>query len=88
MNFFTVEELNILHKLWRHRCFGKGHMLIDNLVDGFPTNKQENIQRTLHDLIRKGYLIQKPTKHGHALYINLIYRTAIEKGLKSHYPFL
>ncbi len=40
---FTNDELGILYKLWRNRCFGKGHMLVDNLIDGFPTGIQDKI---------------------------------------------
>jgi len=40
---FTIDELGILYKLWRNRCFGKGHILINNLIDGFPSSIQNNI---------------------------------------------
>ena len=55
---FTDDELGILYKLWRNRCFGKGHMLIDNLVDGFPTRNQDKIAGSVKELIRKGFLVR------------------------------
>jgi hypothetical protein len=85
---FTDEELSIFYKLWRNRCFGKGHILIDNVVDGFPTNIQKQMGQSVNNLIRKGYLGRKPTKHGQAVYINLSYRNQIEKELKKKYSFL
>ena len=85
---FTNEELGILYKLWRNRCFGKGHMLIDNLIDGFPTNTQDDITKSVKDLIRKGFLVRKASKHGQAVYINLNMRKQIENELKKKYPFL
>jgi hypothetical protein len=88
MTNFTNEELAILYKLWRNRCFGKGHMLIDNVIDGFPTANQSNISRSVKELIRKGFLVRKSSKHGQAVYINLNMRKQIENELKKKYPFL
>jgi hypothetical protein len=85
---FTDDELGILYKLWRNRCFGKGHMLIDNVVDGFPTNIQNQISDSIKNLIRKGVLVRKSTKHGQAVYINLHFRSQIEIELKKKYPFI
>ena len=85
---FTNDELGILYKLWRNRCFGKGHMLIDNLIDGFPTGNQDKIAGSVKELIRKGFLVRKSSKHGQAVYINLNMRKQIESELKKKYPFL
>ena len=85
---FTNDELGILYKLWRNRCFGKGHMLIDNLIDGFPTKTQDSITRSVKELTRKGFLVRKPSKHGQAVYINLKMRKQNESELKKKYPFL
>ena len=74
---FTNDDLGILYKLWRNRCFGKGHMLIDNVVDGFPTGIQNQISDSIKNLIRKGYLVRKSTRHCQALYINLHFRSQI-----------
>jgi hypothetical protein len=88
MNHFTAEELSILYKLWRHRCFGKGHLLVDTVVDGFPTNTQHTIKIAIRSLIQNGYLVKKPTKHGYALFINLQWRKIIEQELRKKYSFL
>jgi len=88
MGKFSDNELAILYKLWRNRCFGKGHMLIDNLIDGFPTGIQNDISGLVKELIRKGILVRKSSKHGHAVYINLNKRKQIENELKKKYTFL
>ena len=88
MGKFTDNELAILYKLWRNRCFGQGHMLTDNLTDGFPTNVQDIIAESLRELIRKGFLVRKSTKHGQAVFINLNARKQIETELKNKYSFL
>ena len=85
---FTKDELGILYKLWRNRCFGKGHKLIDNVIDGFPTNIQNQISDSIKNLIRKGFLVRKSTKHGQAVFINLNFKSQIEKELKKKYPFI
>jgi hypothetical protein len=88
MGNFTDNELGILYKLWRNRCFGKGHMLIDNLINGFPTNIQDKIADSLKELIRKGFLVRKSSKYGQAVFINLNMKRQIELELKKKYPFL
>jgi len=81
-------ELSILYKLWRNRCFGRGHMLIDNLINGFPTNIQDKTIDSLKELIRKGFVVRKSSKHGQAVFINLNMKRQIESELKKKYPFL
>jgi len=88
MSRFTDYELSIFYKLWRNRCFGKGHMLIDNLTDGFPTNIQDKILESVKELIRRGHLVRKSSKHGLAVFINLNMKKQIEEELKKKYPFL
>ncbi len=85
---FTNDELALLYKLWRNRCFGKGHMLIDNLIDGFPTNIQDKITEAVKELKSKGFLVRKSSKYGQAIYINPHMRKQIETELKKKYPFL
>ena len=81
-------QVDLLFKLWRNRCFGKGHMLIDNLIGGFPSHIKGTMQTELNDLIKNNYIIKKPTKHGHAVYINYEYKDKIAASIKKKYPFL
>jgi len=45
-------------------------MLIDNLVRGFPSHLKGNLKKAISGLIRKGLLVEKPTRHGAAVHIN------------------
>lgn len=88
MQVFNAEQLDLLFKLWRRTCFGRGHMLIDNLVGGFGSHRKGQMRGEVDDLLRRNILILKSTTHGHAVYINLDYRMEIEKALKKKHPFL
>ncbi|MBU1941286.1 MAG: hypothetical protein KKC68_05880 [Candidatus Thermoplasmatota archaeon] len=85
---FTDTQVDILFKLWRNRCFGKGHMLIDNLLGGFPSHIKDHIQEELNDLIKKNFVIKKPSKHGKAVFINYEYKDKIADSIKKKYSFL
>jgi len=85
---FTDLQVDLLFKLWRNRCFGKGHMLIDNLVGGFPSHIKGQMQGELDELIKKNVVIKKPSKHGKAVYINYEFKDKISSALKKKYPFL
>ncbi|KAA0004635.1 MAG: hypothetical protein FE039_03010, partial [Thermoplasmata archaeon] len=74
---FTDNQVGILYKLWRNRCFGKGHMLIDNLLKGFPSHTIKDVKNDLDDLISRNIVVKKPTGHGYAVYINLEYKDVV-----------
>ena len=63
MEFGKIEK-DILWKLCRKRCFGRGYMLTDNVLRGVPPNKKDLFRDTVHNLITKNILIPKKTKHG------------------------
>jgi hypothetical protein len=88
MTNFTREEINLIHKLWIHTCFGKGHMLIDNLVKGYPSHLKGQMKEDVDNLVRKNILVKKPTRHGYAVYINVEHRLMIEQVLKKHFKLL
>ncbi len=81
-------KVDILYKLWRNRCFGKGHMLIDNVLRGFPRNKINEFRDALDELIKDGILIIKKTGHGDAVFIDPRKRVLIRDLLKEYYDFL
>jgi len=85
MTNFTREEINLIHKLWIHTCFGKGHMLIDNLVKGYPSHLKGQMKDDVNNLLRKNILVKKPTRHGYAVYINVEHRLMMERELKKHF---
>ena len=59
MTNFTREEINLIHKLWIHTCFGKGHMIIDNLVKGYPSHLKGQMKEDVDKLLRKNILVKK-----------------------------
>jgi len=81
-------KIDILYKLWRNRCFGKGHMLIDNVLRGFPRNKIKEFKKAIDELINDGILGVKKTKYGEAVFINPKMRIKIRNLLKKYYDFL
>lgn len=87
MPSFTEIQISIFYKLWRNRCFGKGHMLIDTVSNGFPTNLQQTVKHEIDTLVRRSYLVKKPSKNGYYVYINLKHKQKIENAIKSMYSF-
>ncbi|DAC71893.1 MAG TPA: hypothetical protein DSN98_08000 [Thermoplasmata archaeon] len=81
-------EHKVLYKLWRNTCFGRGHMLIDNLVNGFPNGEANDVHNAIDQLSHRNWIVKKPTKHGTAVYINTNYRHKIEQELKRRYPYI
>lgn len=88
MGNFSHEEINLIHKLWIHTCFGKGHMLIDNLIKGFPSHLKGQLKDDVDNLIQRNILVKKPTRHGYAVYINVEHRYMLERELKKHFTLL
>ena len=81
-------KIDILYKLWRNRCFGRGHMLIDNVLKGFPKNRVDEFKEAIKEMVREGTIIVKKTKHGEAIFINPKKRIEIANLLKQYYEFL
>ena len=69
------EELNrlqkaILKNLFTHRYIGKRHTSEDNAVKGFPAHELKRAKKELKELIKGGYILQKPTFYGTEVSIN------------------
>ncbi len=82
------KHAHILYKLWRNTCFGKGHMLPENLLTGFPKNEKKEYKEALNELIKRGIVCIKPTAKGNAYYINLQLREQVKHALLEYYDFL
>ena len=70
-----TEEFNrfqkaILKTLFIHRYIGKRHTSEDNAVKGFPSHEIKRAKKELKELIKKGYILQKPTTYGVEVSIN------------------
>jgi len=82
------DEASIFYKLYRHRVFGKHHMLEDNLLRGFPPDQIATLKAALETLKREGTVLRKSTKHGPAVYLPPKLGREIYEQLKKLYPFL
>ena len=81
-------ESKLLYKLYRNRCFGKGHMLESNLLSGFPKHTTGEAKAALKALKRSGIVLTYPTKHGFSVYIEAGKRLDVFQALKRDYPWL
>ena len=88
MRDISREEASILYKLYRHRVFGKHHMLEDNLLRGFPPDHVASLKGALEKLKRDGTVLRKSTKHGAAVYLPPTLGREIYEQLMKYYPFL
>ena len=87
MPSFSDIQISIFYKLWRNRCFGKGHMLIDTVANGFPTDVQQKVKHEIDTLVKRKYLVKKPSKNGYYVHINLKQKQKIENAIKTIYSF-
>jgi len=60
----------ILRKLMKHRMWGGKHTHIDNLPKGLAKSSRGLAKRVTKDLIKKGYLVTKPTHQGIHISLN------------------
>ena len=85
-------SISVSYVLYKKKCFGTRQILIDELVNRFPNRIQKHIKQAINEMIRKGYLVQRPTKSGKTVYINPSYRREIQKiieeKLTKKHPFL
>ena len=60
----------ILKNLFTHKYIGKRHTSEDNAVKGFPMHEVKHAKKELKELVKKGYILQKPTYYGIEVSIN------------------
>lgn len=77
-------EAAICFKLYRNRCFGKGHMLVDNVVRGFPSHEVGRVRDAIGDLVRDAILVRKPSRHGEAVFIDPSLRLEVYERIREH----
>ena len=63
-------EKIILRKLFRLRVIGGRHTAIENLAKGLPKHAIGKAKSSVNDLIKKGYVIKKPTSYGLQVSLN------------------
>ena len=60
----------ILRKLYRHRIIGGKHTAIAHLTKGLPKHITGAAKETVKELIKEGFILQKPTSYGLQVSLN------------------
>lgn len=70
----------ILRKLVRHRIWMHKHTSIHNLSKGLPDylRSSKEVKRAIEDLLKKGFLLSKPTNYGLEVSLNIRKKKDIE----------
>ena len=80
----------LLEKLYRKGKWGGSHTASDNIKRWIlPRNLGKNgrrVDRALKELIRVGWIIQKPTHYGEQISLNPRFKSQIEGWIQTHYP--
>lgn len=63
-------EKAILRKLYRHRIIGAKHTAIENLTKSLPKHIVGEAKESIKELIKEGFLLQKPTSYGLQVSLN------------------
>ncbi len=75
-------KATIFYPLRRKKVIGGVHTPFDTLKRGFPSHLGKNIKKIAEDLIKKGYLITKPTNQGLHVSLNKERIEEIENFIK------
>ena len=60
----------ILHKLLRHGYVGVKHTALENLSKGFPKHLHKELMKKTEKLVKKGFIMPKPTGYGMQVSLN------------------
>ncbi|MBU2496592.1 MAG: hypothetical protein KJ767_00855 [Nanoarchaeota archaeon] len=84
MDFSDEDKIRatILFHLRRKKIMGGVHTPFDTLKRGFPSHLGKAADKTAQVLIRKGFLITKPTSYGLQVYLNKEKLKEIEDFIK------
>jgi hypothetical protein len=63
-------EKDLLKKMFHHKLIGEKHTSINNLQKGFPKHIRGEVKEATKSLIRKGFIVPKPTSYGLEVSIN------------------
>lgn len=72
MEFSDEENIRatLLYHLRRKKKIGESHTPFDTLKRGFPSHLGKDVKNIAEELIKKGYLIPKPTNYGLSVSLN------------------
>ena len=75
-------RLTILRKLYSKGAWGKGHMLLDNMKSGIPSNLRGCVMPVIKDLVKEGLLkFYGPTAYGPAYHLNIGKKREVESEI-------
>ncbi|MBM3233890.1 hypothetical protein FJZ19_02225 [Candidatus Pacearchaeota archaeon] len=63
-------KATLLYNLRRKRIIGNKHTHFDTLKSGFPSHQGKDVDKIAHELIKKGYILTKPTNYGLQVSLN------------------
>ncbi len=66
----TEIETVVLEKLYRHSYIGGRHTAVESLEKGLPQHLKGEVKKTVKNLTREGWIIQKPTSYGLQVSLN------------------
>ncbi len=71
----------ILRKLVRHRMWAHKHTSIHNLPKGLPDSlrSKKEVRKIIDELLKKGFLLSKPTNYGLEVSLNINKKKEIEE---------
>ncbi|MBU1203751.1 MAG: hypothetical protein KKG60_01650 [Nanoarchaeota archaeon] len=77
---YKIITKSIIRKLYTHKCWGKGHMLVERFKHGLPSHFKGDVNYVIKDLIKNQVILPYgKTKHGFAIYLNIKKKDIIEK---------
>ena len=79
-------QRKIIAKLYSLGKWNKNHILVANLKSGFPAHCMKDVKKGIIQLIKKGVLVAKKSKHGLAVSLNIRKKEEIEAMLNKE-PF-
>ena len=79
-------KLHILKKLFDQRCWMHKHFNINNIPQGLPPHARFSriIKKAVSELIKKKWLLSKPTFYGLELSLNINKKREIEEYIEKN----
>lgn len=75
-------KAKILFKLARSERYGGKHVSVDVLKHGFKPHEKGDVDETIEELIRTGWLLAKPAHYGRQVMLNLDYSKEIKAFIR------
>jgi len=69
MDINTIQK-SILEKMINYSMIGGKHTSTENLRKGFPKHLRGQIEKEIHNLIKAGFILPKPTSYGLQVSLN------------------